>query len=67
MVMLDGEEVGFIYKDAGGTEHYEYRGKGIGAYQLQWVAARDKRDVINRLEVSLKEEARLKASGGGLL
>jgi hypothetical protein len=66
-VMIDGVPVGFIYKDSSGKQHYEYRGEAIGGYGLTWVAATDKRDVVNRLEESLTEAARLKRQQSELL
>jgi hypothetical protein len=43
-----------------GVTLYEYRGRPVGAYELEWVAGRDRRDVIGRLEESLREEERIK-------
>lgn len=59
-VLLNNKKVGRIYAgDAGGFSLYEFRGGPLGAYGLEWVASRDRRDVINRLEESLVEERRL--------
>ena len=66
-VMLDGKEIGHVYRDGSGDQIYEYRGDAVGAYGLTWVAARDRRDIVNRLEESLIEAARLKRKKGELL
>ena len=47
-----GETVmGYVYQV---REGYEYRGKAIGAYRMEWVARSDKRDLITVLEQSLQ-------------
>lgn len=55
-VLLDGEQVGFIYRDKGTLGHYEYRGKPVGKFGLTWIAARAAENVVTRLQESLKGE-----------
>lgn len=43
--------MGYVYQV---REGYEYRGKAIGAYRMEWVARSDKRDLITVLEQSLQ-------------
>lgn len=54
-VMVDGEVMGLLYGMEGG-KFYEYRGKAIGLYGLEWVGANDGRVVVARLSESLVAE-----------
>lgn len=55
VVRVNGEEKGKLYA-LGEGEFYEYRGEGIGKYELSWVGCRDKRKVVERLNESLDAE-----------
>ena len=55
-VLLDGKQVGFIYRDKASLGHYEYRGEPVGKYQLTWIAARAAENVVTRLQESLNGE-----------
>lgn len=61
---IDDELMGYIYQV---REGYEYRGKAVGAYEMEWVARSDKRDLIDALEGSLaavkKRKSRAKRVG----
>ena len=62
-ISINGQIVGKIYAgNVAGETLYEYRGRPVGAHELEWVAARDRRDVIGRLEESLAEADRLRRS-----